>query len=52
MDQTATPGALDQQLGNLDRVERRALAQVVTRDHEHQAAAAVDGLVLANAAHQ
>src|SRR5437667_3757725 len=39
---------VDQALGDLDGVERRALAQIVGDDPQHQAA--VDGRVLADAA--
>ena len=39
-----------QQLGDLDRVERGALAEVVVADEQHEAATAVDRRVLADAA--
>src|SRR5690606_15100691 len=40
----------DQQLGDLHRVERSALAEVVVAEEQHQTAAAVDRGVLADAA--
>lgn len=43
---------LDEQLRDLDGVQGGTLAQVVAGDDQHQAATAVDGLVLADTADQ
>jgi len=43
---------LDQEFGDLDRVQGSALAEVIAGNHEDQALVVVNGLVLADAPHQ
>ena len=42
---------LDQEFGDLDRVQGGTLAEVIAGNHEHQALVVVNGLVLTDAPH-